>query len=130
MDNQQVRTALVKRGYSKYNSETTCRIMGCEWSTYRKWDGREVPDCLTNDKQPQLGILYHSFTNPHSGDVHESYAIEICNENDLGWAKLKFYGLSGEQLLEKLDDYENALIRMWEVSWNEKTNISQSDGNP
>ena len=38
-------------------------------------------------------------------------------ENNLGWIKFEYYGLSEEFLIENFDKIEESLIRAWESSW-------------
>ena len=113
-----VKEHLISLGFNPYNSEVSKKLYDCEWSMYKRTKYKDVKECLTNDKPPQIGVYYYSHK---SGDIlHESYAVELCQENDIGWVKFEYYGLSNEDILEKYEIIEKSLISSWEASWSDK----------
>lgn len=107
-----------EKGFNSYDSESSKKLNGCTWSTYRRTTFENAKECLCNDRVPQIGVYYYNMNLP-DGSYAESYKIEIVNENDLGWFNLDYYGLSFEQLKNDFDKYEASLIRAWEAAWNE-----------
>lgn len=110
-----VKDYLISLGFNPNNSEVAKKLYDCEWSMYKRTKYEDSKQCLTNDKPPQIGVYYYSF---NLGDIlHESYKVEICQENDISWVKFEYYGLSREDILERYEMIENSLIASWEASW-------------
>lgn len=110
--NAKVKEHLLSLGY-EVGAEHTNKINGSVWNVYKRTD---LPShkCITNDKEPQINVFRHHFTN---GDIDvESYEVELCQENELGWVTMKYYGLSGEDLLKHIDKYEASLVHSWNTS--------------
>ena len=113
-----VKEHLISLGFNPYNSEVAKKIYDCKWSMYKRTNYEDSKQCLTNYKPPQIGVYYYSF---NLGDtLHESYTVELCQENDIGWVKFEYYGLSNEDILEKYEMIEKSLIASWEASWRGK----------
>ena len=104
-----------KQGFNPYNSDGVQRLTDCTWSMFRRTKIETSKECLTNDKPPQIGVYYYSVEI--NNNLHESYQVEVVQENNLGWIKFEYYGLSGEFLIENFDKIEESLIRAWESSW-------------
>ena len=113
-----IKEHLISLGFNPYNSEVAKKLYDCEWSMYKRTKYEDVKECLTNDKPPQIGVYYYSFK---LGDIlHESYTVELCQENDIGWVKFEYYGLSSKDILDRYEMIEKSLIASWEASWSDK----------
>ena len=113
-----VKEHLISLGFNLYNSEVSNKLYDCEWSMYKRTKYEDVKECLTNDKPPQIGVYYCRF---NLGDtLHESYTIELCQNNDIGWVKFEYYGLFSKDILDKYEMIEKSLIASWEASWRDK----------
>ena len=84
---------------------------------YKRTSFDDSKMCICNQKVPQIVIKCHRWDDTSNSKTFESYAIELCQESNLGWCNLEFYGLSGETLLQNYDKYEKALIDAWEACW-------------
>ena len=104
-----------KQGFNPYNSDGVQRLTDCTWSMFRRTKIETSKECLANDKPPQIGVYYYSVEI--NNNLHESYQVEVVQENNLGWIKFEYYGLRGEFLIENFDKIEESLIRAWEASW-------------
>lgn len=113
-----VKDCLISLGFNPYNSEVAKKLYDCEWSMYKRTNYKDSKQCLTNDKPPQIGVYYYSF---NLADIlHESYTVEICQENNIGWVKFEYYGLSNKDILDRYEMIEKSLIESWEASWSDK----------
>lgn len=121
-NNKQVLADLIAKGYRETKSRTVNTLFDAQWSVYKRWDGKEVQECVCNESQPQIGIYFQSFKYPTSDEVHENYVIEVTQENQLGWVTLKYYGISEDYIVEELQKYEQSLMNAWESTWDEKPN--------
>lgn len=121
-NNKQVLSDLLARGYRETKSKTVNNLFDAQWSVYKRWDGKEVQECVCNENQPQINIYFQSFQYPTSDEFHESYVIEVTQENQLGWVTLKYYGISEDDIIEELQKYEQSLMNAWESTWDEKPN--------
>lgn len=67
--------------------------------------------CLCNDRN-QLCVEYFRL-----GDRPYSFTVSITGQVPIAdrWANLRIYNISAEELLTKLSDFEEALIRAWEA---------------
>lgn len=104
-----------KQGFNTYNSGVVQRLTDCTWSMFRRTKIETSKECLTNDKPPQIGVYCYSVEI--NKNLHESYKVEVVQENNLGWVDFKYYGLSEEFIIENFDLIEESLIRAWEASW-------------
>lgn len=113
-----VKEYLILLGFTPYNSEVSKKLHDCEWSMYKRTKYEGVKECLTNDKSPQIGVYYYSFKLVDI--LHESYNVELCQENDIGWVKFEYYGLSSKDILDRYEMIEKSLIASWGASWSDK----------
>ena len=113
-----VKDYLISLGFNPYNSEVAKKLYDCEWSMYKRTNYDGSKQCLTNDKPPQIGVYYRSFNLGNT--LHESYTVELCQENDIGWVKFEYYGLSSKDILDGYEMIEKSLIASWEASWSNK----------
>lgn len=101
---------LVGKGYKKNTGFAIDKLYDSTWNAYRVYKG-ETKECVCNDKNPQFIVYCYEYDGKHS------YKIELCNENNLAWVNLNYYGLSEDDIIDNIDYYEKSLIRMWEASW-------------
>ncbi len=110
MKSQKVEQFLTERGYKFYppaNGDADYVVA----KYYRIDYGSKVPDCLTNDKPPQFAIV-ENFLAFQTDNFH-SFSVGITNEAPQGWADFKFYSLKEDDILERIDKFESALLRAW-----------------
>lgn len=115
---EDVKKHLISVGFNPYNSESTKRLTGCEWSMFKRTKYEDAKNCLCNDKAPQIGVYYDAVTI--GGKLRESYSVELCQENDIVWLNFKYYGLSHKDIIGRFDEIEEILINSWEASWRNK----------
>lgn len=105
---------LQESGFSIQRDSIQCRLDSAEWCAYKLTD-IETKGCECNDKPPQIAIAYHNTFL--GGECRESYKIELCQESNLGWVDLSFYGLNENDILTKLSKLEVSLVKAWEACW-------------
>lgn len=110
---QQVIEYLTQQGFKQ--SQAGFILHDCDFIMYRRTTFSNTRYCLCNDKVPQILVKGYSCTLKDK--THFSYEIELCQENDLGWVNFNYYGISLEDLISKLDRYEEYLIKSWEASF-------------
>lgn len=115
---EDVKKHLISLGFNPHNSETVKKLTDCEWSMFKRTKYEDSKKCLCNNKVPQIGVYYYAVTI--GGKVQESYSIELWQENNIGWLKFDYYGLSHADIIESFDDIEESLVNAWEASWRNK----------
>lgn len=75
----------------------------------------DLPDCLCNDKPPQICVQEYSFRIPKQDSRHHSFQISITNEAPQGWLQFKFYGIDEADILTRFDDIVEGLFSAWKA---------------
>lgn len=105
---------LISKGF-KISTES-CALQFNEFAEYVAFSRIESDIlCICNDKPPQI-MVTHNFGEV-CGHKVDSYDIELVQENNLGWLKIQYYGLSEEQLKNNLDKTLASMKAAWEGSW-------------
>lgn len=113
VQHQQVIDYLTQQGFKR--SKTGVVLYDCDFAMYRHTNHSDIIYCLCNDKVPQILVKGYSCTV--KDETHTSYEIELCQENNLGWVNFNYYSISLEDLITKLDKYEESLIKAWVASF-------------
>ena len=104
-----------EQGYTKTTTRDTLSRIEYANNTWYKVNRTFKPSCKLNNHVQftikEFGHIAHNETLPLRYEisvVHESLHSE--------WIKVMIYALSQEEIIEKLDELENRLLKMWVVA--------------
>jgi|SRR5947209_12958009 len=73
----------------------------------------DVPSCLSNDRPPQIYVHDCYMEQLEWITDYRRFVIGIRNEAPQGRAHITFYSLTEEELVEKYEQLEAALLAAW-----------------
>lgn len=99
---------LKESGYKFYQSYDKDNL--CDWYACKRTKSKR--ECACNQKPVQVVVTPFIINN---AEKRESVEIDITAEYNGHWWKMEAYGLSPEEVINKLNEIESALIRAWEA---------------
>ncbi|MCY7346381.1 MAG: hypothetical protein LH614_09210 [Pyrinomonadaceae bacterium] len=114
MHSKKIEKLLTKKGYKFYapNTLDAESVVANYYQVMRSVS--DAPDCLTNDKPPQIYVRewLHKSRHPPESE-HRGFEIGICNHAPQGWIDFKFYSLGEKEAAKRFEEIESALLATW-----------------
>ena len=84
----------------------------CNWYAYRRSE-LSARVCECNDDKPGMQIVVTPRAMVVNGEAYEGVEVELCGEANGVWWKMTAYSLKPDEVPEKLEGVERALIAAW-----------------
>jgi hypothetical protein len=107
----ELRKWLVSRFFRCYKNYLPSEFDECNWYACRR-TLLQSRECECNDGKP-VQVVVRPFSMSIHGQEHRSADVDVTGEAGGIWYKLSAYGLSHEELRERLYEVEIRLIDAW-----------------